>query len=515
MAKKKSTSVKIGKKVAKKAIKEASKSKCWWVILLFVVVLAIGGVAIYYFLIRPKMNEQHEHTHACGDLNSISLVEPSKKQYELGEDLDIAGGKVILHYEGCDETNQIDMTTDMVSGFDNANEAQQLLTVTYQSKTATFYVTVGHPAAPLYANLDFHFLELGNANTGDSVFIKAGENDILIDAGSTYGSYDAIKAKVDTYCTDGKLEYVIATHPHMDHIAAFSNNKTSNPETGNGILYNYDIGTIIDFDQPTAVSAVTTAVTKNYRAARDYAVSKGAKHYTAIQCTNESDGAKKIYNLGEGVNMEILYQKFYDAASVSDINNYSVVTLFTQGERKFLLTGDLEESGEKSLINKDTAKGLYNYNLLKDGVELFKAGHHGSYTASSDDLLSVIKPRRCVVCCCAGNKQYVSTNFDNIFPSQAFCGRMAKYTDEVYVTTLGTLANNSDHVSFNGQVNVLVNGSGEISVQCANSNTYLKDSEWLKKTNDLYLTSDFDGIPTQNRYWEAGKTSIRAGYSHS
>ena len=47
------------------------------------------------------------------------------------------------------------------------------------------------------------------------------------------------KEYVDKYCTDGVLEYVIATHAHQDHIAGFVGNKDGNTRTG--ILYQYKV----------------------------------------------------------------------------------------------------------------------------------------------------------------------------------------------------------------------------------------------------------------------------------
>ena len=67
----------------------------------------------------------------------------------------------------------------------------------------------------------YSFLELGNYYAGDSVYIKAGEVDILIDAGSRASSSTTIHNYIKEYCTDRKLEYVIATHAHQDHIAGF------------------------------------------------------------------------------------------------------------------------------------------------------------------------------------------------------------------------------------------------------------------------------------------------------
>ena len=75
--------------------------------------------------------------------------------------------------------------------------------------------------------ISFHFMELGNNYTGDSIYIKAGETDILIDAGSRTNSSDTISEYIDQYCTDGKLEYVVATHADQDHIAGFAGSNSS------------------------------------------------------------------------------------------------------------------------------------------------------------------------------------------------------------------------------------------------------------------------------------------------
>ena len=315
-------------------------------------------------------------------------------------------------------------------------------------------------------DLSFHFLELGNNYTGDSTYIKAGDVDILIDAGSRQNSAATIAAEVNKYCTDGKLEYVIATHAHQDHIAGFTNTSTND-----GIFKRYECEVIIDF----ALTNATSAVYNNYVTARDEEVAAGAKHYTALDCAKEQNGAKKTYLLGEGMSMTILYQKFYENKT-SDENNYSVCVLFTHGDKNYLLTGDLEAEGEASLVES---------NALPE-VELFKAGHHGSYTASTDTLLSVIKPKIVCVCCCAGAIEYTKTKNDHTFPAQEFIDRVAPYTSRVYVTTLGIVEYNSDagkyedkgYTSMNGNITVL-SRNGEVTVSCSNNDTPLKDTEWF------------------------------------
>ena len=54
--------------------------------------------------------------------------------------------------------------------------------------------------------LSIHFLMLGNKYSGDCTLIKAGDTEILIDAGSRQSSASTIVEYVNNYCTDGILE---------------------------------------------------------------------------------------------------------------------------------------------------------------------------------------------------------------------------------------------------------------------------------------------------------------------
>ncbi|MBP5574341.1 MAG: MBL fold metallo-hydrolase [Bacilli bacterium] len=308
--------------------------------------------------------------------------------------------------------------------------------------------------------LDINFLELGNKYTGDSTFIKAGNVDILIDAGSRQNSATAIANFVDQYCKDGVLEYVIATHAHQDHIAGFVG---SNSDTG--ILKHYKVDTLIDFSLTNA----TSKIYNDYVALREEKLASGdiKHHYTANECVQQTNGAKKIYTLGDGVTMEILDQKFY-REETDDENDYSVCTLFTQGNNHYLFTGDLEKKGEASLVA---------LNKLPE-VELFKGGHHGSYTANTDTLLSVIKPKTVCICCCAGSDEYTKTP-ENMFPAQAAVDRIAKYTDKVYVTTVVS-DNDKGYQSLNGNINFHCEKGKEYTVTGSNNSVILKDTDWFK-----------------------------------
>ena len=311
--------------------------------------------------------------------------------------------------------------------------------------------------------LSIHFMELGNEYAGDSVYIKAGETDILIDAGSRASSTDTTSEYIDQYCTDGVLEYVIATHADQDHIAGFAGSNSSP-----SIFERYECEVIIDFPRTDK----DTQTYKKYVANRDAEVEAGATHYTALQCWNEEDGAQKVYELSDGIEMEILYNYYYEHDS-ADENNYSVCLMINQGDRHFLFTGDLEEEGEAYLVENNA--------LPK--VEIFKAGHHGSKTSSTDRLLQVIQPKIVCVCCCAGTDEYTDTK-ENQFPTQAMIDRVAPYTDKVYVTSQVDESSESGYRSMNGNI-VVTSGRDGVTVECSENNTLLKDTAWFKANRTM------------------------------
>lgn len=328
-------------------------------------------------------------------------------------------------------------------------------------------------------DLSIHFLELGNNYTGDSVYIKAGNTDILIDAGSRTNSASVIDEYLQTQMDgDRTLEYVIATHAHQDHIAGFAGDGSNQ-----SLFELYECGTIIDFSQTDA----TTQVYENYIESRDAEIANGAKHYTALDCCEGTNGARQVFEIADGIEMKILYHDFYSEYP-GDENNCSVCVLISQGENHFLLTGDLEAEGEESLLEN-------NPDLPK--VKLFKAGHHGSYTASGEALLEKIQPEIVCVCCCAGSVEYLrdAQTFEDLlhsFPAQEAIDRIAKWTDRVYVTTLGQIALDEsgkyEDVGFgsmNGNIVVSSGRAGDITVLCSNNDTLLKDTEWFRENRRM------------------------------
>ena len=74
-------------------------------------------------------------------LSSIALTTLPKTVYDYKTALDVTGGKLTLTYSSGD-TREIDLTADMVSGFDSEKTGEQTLTVAYGGKTTNYTVTV-------------------------------------------------------------------------------------------------------------------------------------------------------------------------------------------------------------------------------------------------------------------------------------------------------------------------------------------------------------------------------------
>ena len=187
--------------------------------------------------------------------------------------------------------------------------------------------------------------------------------------------------------------------------------------------------------------------------------------------------------------MEILYNYYYENHS-SDENNYSVCLMFNQGDNHYLFTGDLEEDGELELINYYNGSSEERYELPH--CVLYKAGHHGSNTSTTAELMAQIQPEYVIVCCCAGTPEYTTIE-ENKFPTQIMIDNVAPYTDNVYIPSmldeiLGY--NNSGEpnswsvTSMNGNIVFSVT-NGEVKLTFSNNDLKLKDTEWFKENREM------------------------------
>lgn len=327
------------------------------------------------------------------------------------------------------------------------------------------------------AEFSIHFLDVGNKYTGDCILIDCGDTEALIDAGSRKNSGPTLVDYINGYCGDGKLEYVIATHSDQDHISAFLGE--SNKQ--NGIFGNFEIGTFIMFDKSGKEPTPSNLYGQFLTAVEN--LPESTRVFTAGQCYDERDGALRRYFLNESktLSLNILYNYYYYNVDKNNENNHSVVTLLAYESQTeisyYLFTGDLEAEGEQKMVEyyKDELNSKSRYDILPQ-VELFKAGHHGSYTASTEALLEIIKPKYVAVSCCAGSDEYAKDS-NHYFPAQEFIDRISGYTDKIYCTDIVN-EDGSGYSQMNG--NIVFYYSGGLKLYCSNNNTILKETEWFK-----------------------------------
>lgn len=244
-------------------------------------------------------------------------------------------------------------------------------------------------------DLQVHFIDVGQ---GDCIYITADGVNMLIDSGEV-GRDDDVISYLNSLGVK-KLDYVVATHPHSDHMGCMSN-----------IIDTYNIGTVImphldDSDIPT---------TKYFERFLD---SCEAKRLAVSEAY-----LGQIIEIGDA-RAEIIAPC---SSSYSGANNYSVGIFLTHGRNSFIFTGDAEELSEKEMLE----------NGRLGHVRVYKAGHHGSDTSSSEAFLEAISPEYAVISCGAGNSYG--------HPDNSTLKKLKKYTKEIYRTDLnGSIVFESD-----------------------------------------------------------------------
>ena len=219
--------------------------------------------------------------------------------------------------------------------------------------------------------LKVHYLDVGQ---GDSIFIELPNNEtMLIDAAESYQSENIINYL--KYLNYQKIDYVIGTHPHTDHIGGLKD-----------IINTFEIGKIY---MPKVVST-----TKTYESLLMAIKDKNLKINTAKAGTSIIDtDALKINILAP------------NNSTYTELNNYSAVTKITYGTTKFLFMGDAEKLSENEIKEDVTA-------------DVIKIGHHGSNTSSSIDFIKKVNAKYGIISVGLNNKynlpkEETITNWEN------------------------------------------------------------------------------------------------------
>ncbi len=206
---------------------------------------------------------------------------------------------------------------------------------------------------------EFHFIDVGQ---GDGILIRTSEGDIVIDAGPSATEDDFVNYLKAQKVS--KIEYLVLTHPHADHIGG-----------ADAVLEEFDVKRVI--------IPKTDCTTSMYM--------KVLGLVEKEKCEVIESKVLEAYTLGD-FKMTVLAPT---KITYDDYNNYSVVIRAELGNTSVLLTGDAEDLSEGDMIDS-IPRALIDCDVLK-------AGHHGSSTSTTKEFFSKVSPAYAVISCGVDN----------------------------------------------------------------------------------------------------------------
>lgn len=236
--------------------------------------------------------------------------------------------------------------------------------------------------------LSVYFIDVGQA---DSILVIDKDEAMLIDAGNNEDGQDIVNFIKEKGIT--KLNYVIGTHPHEDHIGGLDDVVNSDIEIENIFM---------------------PKIQTNTKTFEDVLDAIGNKNLS-ITAPNKGD-TFKIGNANCQVMTDSILNK-------NNLNLSSIVIRLEYGNNSFLFMGDSEEENEKTIAWPKT--------------DVLKVGHHGSNTSSSESFLNQVRPNYAVI--------MVGKNNNYGLPKEKVMERLKNVNAQIYRTDeMGTIKITSD-----------------------------------------------------------------------
>lgn len=197
-----------------------------------------------------------------------------------------------------------------------------------------------------------YFFDVGQ---GDAIFVDTIGNDILIDGGPLSASSTLLGYLSGLGVSE--IAYVVATHPHEDHIG--------------GLISVLNSSISIDVVLYNGESARASQVYQNFMSLAKTKIAIAKRGQTYVLCEN--------------VNFTILNP--VHPLEFKEVNSNSVVLRLQVGNVAFLFTGDATFEAEGSMMKAG----------LNFSSQVLKVAHHGSRYATSEAFLEAVNPSFAVI----------------------------------------------------------------------------------------------------------------------
>jgi len=204
--------------------------------------------------------------------------------------------------------------------------------------------------------LETIFLDVGQ---GDSILIKTPQNQsILIDGGPNNKVLEKLGKYI--FSLPKKIDVVILTHPHADHVTGLIE-----------VLKRYNIGLIV-------INGVYLK-TDNYNQFLAAAKESGAKVLTAE--------VGEAIHFGKDLEFDIIAAPDGGATNENNANETSIVGKLIYKDFSIMFMGDAPAQIENKVM-------AYGEGLKSD---IIKVGHHGSKTSSFINFLNAVAPKAGII----------------------------------------------------------------------------------------------------------------------
>lgn len=219
--------------------------------------------------------------------------------------------------------------------------------------------------------LSVTFLDVGQ---GDCICVRTGEETYLFDCGSSSERNVAENILIPYLKQEGikHLDAVFVSHPDNDHIS--------------GILELLENG----YEEGIEVERLILPDIGEKRREEEL-------KELLLAAEQATGGSVPVAFMGKGAvwqSRKVSFICLHPGSESADLdtNAYSQCFLIKYGKFTMLLTGDVEEDGEKQLLETLTEMGVKDISLLK-------AAHHGSRYSTSQEFLERLSPTVAVISC--------------------------------------------------------------------------------------------------------------------